>query len=108
PSSRRQAESPICRSVPGFMVFNASVLLEKCHVEPCESPKEVRMFEKPFRWDLSHRSHLGRLVAGEPAWSYPDFIESLLTCCAKILASGGDSDLIFVGRSPESIFDHLS
>jgi hypothetical protein len=66
------------------------------------------MFEIPFRWDLTHRNHLGSLVDGEPAESYAAFLDHLLPCCSRVLAFGGDSDLIFVGRSPESIFDHLS
>ena len=66
------------------------------------------MFPIPFRWDLTNRNHLGSLIDGEKAASYPNFLDHLLCCCSKVLALGGDSDLIFVGRSPESIFDHLS
>lgn len=66
------------------------------------------MFNIPFRWDLTNRNHLGSLIEGEQAVSYPSFPDHLLSCCSKLLAFGGDSDLIFVGRSPESIFDHLS
>jgi hypothetical protein len=66
------------------------------------------MFHLPFRWDLTNRNHLGSLIDGEKAASYPGFLDHLLCCCSKVLAFGGDSDLIFVGRSPESIFDHLS
>jgi len=66
------------------------------------------MFQIPFRWDLTNRNHLGSLVNGERSESYPAFLDHLLPCCSRVLAFGGDSDLIFVGRSPESIFDHLS
>jgi hypothetical protein len=66
------------------------------------------MFEIPFRWDLSHRNQLGTLVQGDSAASYSAFLDHLLPCCSRVLAFAGDSDLIFVGRSPESIFDHLS
>jgi hypothetical protein len=66
------------------------------------------MFETPFRWDLTHRTHLGNLVEGERAASYDAFLDHLLPCCSRLLAFAGNSDLIFVGRSPESIFDHLS
>lgn len=66
------------------------------------------MFETPFRWDLTQSTHLGNLVAGERAASYGDFLDHLLPCCSRLLAFAGNSDLIFVGRSPESIFDHLS
>lgn len=64
--------------------------------------------EIPFRWDLTRRNQLGRLIEGERAWAYGAFPDDLLRCCAGVLALAGDSDLIFVGRSPESIFDHLS
>lgn len=64
--------------------------------------------EIPFRWNLSRRNQLGRLIKGEKALTYPGFSFQLLQCCSRVLATSGDSDLIFVGRSPESIFDHLS
>lgn len=35
------------------------------------------------------------------------YADELMTCCARILAYGGDYDLIFVGRSPESLFDFM-
>lgn len=66
------------------------------------------MFSVPFRWNLTNRNHLGSLVEGEAAVSYPEFLEHLLPCCSKVLAFSSDSDLVFIGRSPESIFDHLS
>lgn len=69
---------------------------------------ESSMFQIPFRWDLTRRKNLGSLVDGEQAESYPAFDDHLLPCCSRVLGFGGDSDLIFVGRSPESIFDHLS
>ncbi len=40
--------------------------------------------------------------------SYQGFIDDLRHCCARVLTLAGDSDLVFVGRSPESIFDYLS
>src|SRR3712207_2568304 len=66
------------------------------------------MFEIPFRWDITRRDQLGSLVEGEAAATYDAFPEHLLACCSKVVAFAGDSDLIFVGRSPESVFDHLS
>jgi hypothetical protein len=66
------------------------------------------MFELPFRWNLTRRNQLGTLVEGEAANTYDSFPEHLLACCARVLAFAGDSDSVFVGRSPESIFDHLS
>jgi hypothetical protein len=64
--------------------------------------------EPPFRWDLTRRNQLGNLIEGEKAFSYDQFLDDLLRCCVRTLAFAGDSDLVFVGRSPESIFDHLS
>lgn len=66
------------------------------------------MFELPFRWNLIHRNQLGSLVEGEAAATYNSFPDHLLACCSRVIAFAGDSDLVFVGRSPESIFDHLS
>lgn len=66
------------------------------------------MFDPPFRWNLTNYSHLGSLINGEKAEVYGDFSNQLLHCCSRVLALAGNSDLIFVGRSPESIFDHLS
>jgi hypothetical protein len=64
--------------------------------------------ETPFRWDLTRRTQLGTLINGEKAQTYDAFSDHLLRCCVRVLALAGDSDLIFVGRSPESIFDYLS
>ncbi|MDB5322734.1 MAG: hypothetical protein JWN40_4365 [Phycisphaerales bacterium] len=68
----------------------------------------------PFRWDITRRERLGRLIDGPPADTYPEFIPDLRTCCARVLnAAGrlagraGEADLLFVGRSPESLFDYL-
>lgn len=66
------------------------------------------MTEKPFRWNLTHRNHLGDLIEGERARVYDGFVDDLLPCCSRIIAFAGDSNLVFVGRSPESIFDYLS
>lgn len=40
--------------------------------------------------------------------TFPGFQEQLLVACARVLALCDNSSLYFVGRSPESIFDHLS
>lgn len=62
----------------------------------------------PFRWDVTQRSQLGSLPKAGPPETYPEFESDLLTCCTRLLAFAGDSDLVFVGRSPHAIFDLLS
>jgi hypothetical protein len=61
----------------------------------------------PFRWDVRARRPIRRLLAGRRAPSYPGFRDDLLDCCARVVARSGGGDLFFVGRSPESLFDHL-
>ena len=59
-----------------------------------------------FRWDVTRREQLGRLVAhplDAEALRYPDF----RLCCARVIAMAGDSRLVFVGRSPEFIHDYF-
>lgn len=63
---------------------------------------------RPFRWDVRRRNELGSLPAAEPPPAYRGFEDDLLECSARVLAFAGDSDLVFVGRSPESLFDLLS
>src|SRR5687768_17548559 len=86
------------------------------------------MIIHPFRWDVSKRSQLGTLVGtpegdketwlrGEvqtggsywnPYFTYEWFVTELRRCSARIIAFCDNSDLFFVGRSPDSIFDYLS
>lgn len=63
---------------------------------------------RPFRWDVTRRNQLGRLVDIGPAPMAPELLLELGRCCARVLAFAGDSDLVFIGRSPESLFDLLS
>jgi hypothetical protein len=62
----------------------------------------------PFRWDLARQEQLGRLIEGPMAESYAAFLDDLRDCCARVVAFCGNADLVFIGRSPESIFDYLS
>src|SRR4051795_10636882 len=66
------------------------------------------MTDVPFRWNLARREQLGSLVEGEPAALHDAFVAELRECCVRVLAMAGDSRLVFVGRSPESLFDYLS
>lgn len=62
----------------------------------------------PFRWDLSRPEQLGTLLRGDPAADYPEFLDDLRACCARVVAHGGEGRLVCVGRSPESIHDYLA
>jgi len=61
----------------------------------------------PFRWDLVSPDQLGTLLSGvaEPRlW----FLDPLTECAGKVLARSSNGDLIFIGRSLDSMFDLLS
>jgi hypothetical protein len=62
----------------------------------------------PFRWNIARREQLGRLITGEPLLPSADFVAALRVCGARVVAFAGNADLIFIGRSPESLFDYLS
>ncbi len=60
----------------------------------------------PFRWDLITPDQLGTLLSGvtDPnLW----FLDDLVTCAGKVIARSGNGDLVFVGRSLDSMFDLL-
>src|SRR3954452_19311282 len=65
----------------------------------------------PFRWDVTRRERLGRLIDGPAADSYAEFVPDLRACCARVVQAAarmagraGQADLLLVGRSPESLF----
>jgi hypothetical protein len=60
----------------------------------------------PFRWDLIAPDQLGTLLAGVAP---PDlwFLDDLVECTGRVVARSGGADLIFVGRSLDSMFDLL-
>jgi len=60
----------------------------------------------PFRWNLARREQLGRLVEGPPR-ELGSIAGDIRDCCARVIAQAGDSRLVFVGRSPESLYDYL-
>lgn len=61
----------------------------------------------PFRWDLVTPDQLGSLLSGV---TEPDlwFLDELVACAGKVLARSGNGDLVFVGRSLDSMYDLLS
>jgi len=62
----------------------------------------------PFRWDMSSAEVARRVGRGLRAAVPGQMKESLLRCAVRVLLAAGDADLVFVGRSPESIYDFLS
>ena len=63
---------------------------------------------KPFRWNLKKREQLGSLLNNYKSESDLYYIDDIRECAAKVLARSDNRRLIFVGRSPENIFDYLS
>jgi hypothetical protein len=65
---------------------------------------------QPFSWSsVKHR------LAGQPPTEFdlppeapPHFVKGIQRCAARVLALSGNADMIFLGRSPESIYDYLS
>ena len=63
---------------------------------------------RPFRWNIAKPEQLGRLLDGAEIETYRGFYTDLRTVAAKVVARAGDSELVFVGRSGENIFDYLN
>lgn len=61
-----------------------------------------------FRWSIARREQLGRLVTGEPVEGFASILAEVRRCAARVIAMAGDSRLVFVGRSPETLFDYLT
>ncbi|SEQ49706.1 hypothetical protein [Lentzea albida] len=60
----------------------------------------------PLRWDLVTPDQLGSMlddVEAPEVW----YLDDLAECAGKVLARSGDGDLVFVGRSLDSMFDLL-
>ena len=60
----------------------------------------------PFRWDLLAPDRLGSMLpeVGEvDLWFLPDLLEA----AGKVVARSGGGDLVFVGRSLDSMYDLL-
>lgn len=75
-------------------------------------PNRVGMV--PFRWDIRRREQLGRMMeAPRPeGWGrdryWDETFAEIRNTSARVLARAGDARLVFVGRSPECLFDYLS
>ncbi|WP_293912030.1 hypothetical protein [Deinococcus sp.] len=65
------------------------------------------MPSRPFRWTLSRPEGLVRRPDSGPLTPLYLFSE-LRSCAARVVGAAGERDLIFLGRSPESLFDYLS
>jgi hypothetical protein len=62
----------------------------------------------PFRWDVGGAAIARRMGRGLRSTLPPSLRTNLLECAAKVLCAAGEADLVFVGRSPESIHDFLA
>ena len=62
---------------------------------------------RPYRWDLVTPDQLGALLDGTVPPSL-FFLSDLVDCAGKVVARSGGGDLVFVGRSLDSMFDLLS
>lgn len=63
---------------------------------------------KPFRWNIARREQLGDVTACPAATAYDGFLDDLRQAAAKVLVRSRARELVFVGRSLESMFDYLS
>jgi hypothetical protein len=63
---------------------------------------------RPFRWDLSKREQLPKISVTDFGVLWPNFEAQLRACAAQVIAAAGNTNWVFVGRSPEHLFDYLS
>lgn len=68
---------------------------------------QLRADGKPFRWNMSNPKLIGRLKSGESI-PIPEHDQDRLLRCGADALRLVDGDLVFVGRSLESLFDMLS
>ena len=79
-------------------------------------PMPNRVGVVPFRWDVRRREQLGRLLdvpapprpPGGGAVPFRELLPEVRDSAARVLARAGDARLVFVGRSPENLFDYLT
>lgn len=70
-------------------------------------PVERSDAQTPFRWDLVTPAQLGSLLDGIDEPTLP-WIDEFVECAGKVVARSGGGQLVFVGRSLDSMFDLLS
>ncbi len=63
---------------------------------------------KPFRWNLKKKEQLGSLLDVIAEDVYGEYEEQLVECASKVVGRSCGRKIIFIGRSPENIFDYLS
>lgn len=61
----------------------------------------------PFRWDVASPELARRMGRGLRSLLPRSFQRDLVRCARDVLLAAGDSDLVFVGRSLESVHDFL-
>jgi len=66
------------------------------------------MSETPPPWTELRDSVLERLVNEARPYEFYGFRQELLEACAAVVAASASNDLVFVGRSPENLYDLLS
>lgn len=65
------------------------------------------MTDKPVPWTQARREALEQLVAKARPTGFYGYHEELLEACADVVAAARGNDLVFVGRSPEPLYDLL-
>lgn len=62
----------------------------------------------PFRWNVGDRALKRRIPRGRTPRFPDELVEHLIRAVADAVRAADDADLVFVGRSPESLYDLLS
>lgn len=63
---------------------------------------------KPFRWNLKKKEQLGGLLKGHRHYASQRYHNELRVCSAQVLGRSDNRRMVFIGRSPQNIFDYLS
>jgi len=64
--------------------------------------------DPPFRWNISKREQLGRLIDGVDTEISGPYLAELRQSAARLVSQADGAAMVFVGRSPESYFDYFS